>query len=583
MRTGQLSFAAWIFWTGAIALGCAGIALWARHLPFAANPGMAAATQVLPGLLAGSAAVFFGVAGISRGYASRKSADCHAAWSNFTRLGVQIPANRRHWLGVSVGCLLMVLAFDLQGFVHGIFRLDDFEYLRVVRQESVAHQIFLPHGGHSIPLLRLEMLLLAAGPAPSPAVFNLVNLASCVAVLIAGCWLLGELGVGWLGLAAFVGLNWSWTGWGDFTSGYFCLMNVLQGLALGFAALAALVRAATTGKKFWLGLSLACAGVAVCIGLANVWIFPALLAMGAVVLRRAESRLLIKPFVIGFTGVALAFAAYNIAAFRHGEFLGNPGGGAVDGFGLARSLLSGVGGVILNLFIPVQPGSLNTGGIIYALEIGALVIGVWLAVRVTRDRRSLDRPILLALAATLLVQIAMIAVARRPALAGFFWPAKWTAMAHCTLAILIAWGLDRHLRTAVQSGGVAPKWIAAAALIGASVTLSAPTLLDAMGSPVSRASNVDRAIERRSELQRFTAGITQLSELLNQRPLRLPPCPTERLFAEFPALENYPMGHIASALPAHLLQVEPGPRSLTPAERAALARIPSLDRLYPRP
>lgn len=569
------------FWLGAIALLLSGLASYvARHLANA-GPGMTGAGRVLPGLFLGAALVFFFAAGAARLLVHLHGQSCVAAWTAAARVSRQIPQGPRQWLLIVAGCLLIVLVFDLPGFVHGFFRLDDFEFLRVVRQENVFQQLLLPHGGHSLPLFRGEMYALATVCGSAPLSFNLVNLATCVALLAAGCWLLAELEVGWLGLAGFASLNWFWPGWGDFTAGYYCMLGYVQGVALGIAALAALLRAAATGRGRWLVLALVLAGAALGLGLASAWVLPALWLFAAAVWPpRNIAAALPRRFVIGFTAVAVAFAAWNLVIFRHGGFLGPAMGGPAGTAGVLGALLPAVGGVMLFTFLPVQAGSLNTGGLVYTLEIAAIGAGIWFGFRLARRLGRTDRRLLLALGATLLVQIAMIAVARRPLLNGFYWPAKWTAMAHCTFVVMVVFWADRCVRLAPRGGEPAVKWAAAVFLAGLCAAVATPRLLDAMGAPVSRANNVRDARSRRLDFDRLSVSVVRLAAVLHEQPVVLPPCPADRFNQVFPRLEGYSLAQIACALPAALVRIAPQPFPPPPPLRAAIAGIPDLRRLY---
>ena len=570
------------FWLGVIALLLAGLTDFTGHHLVNIGPGMTGAGRVLPALLLGGALAFYGVAGISWLLIRRNENSCRSAWTFVSRVSLQVPKGRRQWCLIILGCLLIVLVFDLPGFVHGFFRLDDFEYLRVVRQENVFRQLLLPHGGHSIPLFRGEIFALATVSGPSSPLFNLVNLATCVAVLAAGCWLLAELGVGWLGLATFVCLNWFWPGWGEFTAGYYCMLGYVQGLALGFAAVAALLRAAATDSRRWLALAFVLTGAALGLGLASAWVFPALGVFAAAALpTRADTASWLRPFVIGILILGLVFAAWNLAVFRHGGFLGSPVGGPFNLVAILSSLESGVGGVMLFTLLPVQAGSLNTLGLVYGLEITAIGLGLWIAFRLAGRLGGTDRRLLSALTATLLVQIAMVAIARRPLLAGFYWPPKWTAMAHCTFVMIVAFALDRRLRCSPDGGGPAWKWASVAFLLGIWAAFATPRLLDAMGAPVSRANNVRGAISRRADFGRLSASIERLALAMRQRPVVLPPCPADRFNGVFPRLEGYSLSQVACALPADLIRIAPQPRPPAPQMRAIIAAIPDLRRLYP--
>jgi hypothetical protein len=569
------------FWLGAIALLLAGLASYAASRLVNAGPGMTGAGRVLPGLFLGGALVSFCIAGVARLLVRLRGHSCVAAWAAASRMSRQVPKGSRRWLIIIAGCLLIVLVFDLPGFVHGFFRLDDFEFLRVVRQENVFCQLLLPNGGHSIPLLRGEIYALATVSGATPLLFNLVNLATCGVLLAAGCWLLTELGVGWLGLAGFVCLNWLWPAWGEFTAGYYCLLGNIQGLALGIAALAALLRAAATDSRRWLVFAFVLAGAALGLDLASAWLLPALVVFAVAVWPpRAAAAPLLRPFVTGFATVTMAFAAWNLVIFRHGGFLDPAMAGSASLARILGSLLPAVGGVMLFTFLPVQAGSLNTGGLVYGLEITAIGAGTWIVLRLSRRLSRTDRRLLLALGITLLTQIAMIAVARRPLLTGFYWPAKWTAMAHCTFVVLVAFVADRCVRLAPRGGEPAVKWAVAVFLAGFCAAVATPRLLDAMGAPVSRANNVQNALYRRPDFDRLSASIERLALSLQQRPVILPPCPTDRFNQVFPRMEGYSLTQVACAMPAALIRIAPEPFPLPSQTRAAIARIPDLRRLY---
>jgi hypothetical protein len=570
------------FWLGLIALLLAGLAWFAGHHLVNAGPGMTGACRVLPALLLGGALAFFCAAGVSRLLTRFNDNSCRTAWATVSRVSMQVPRGLRQWFMIILGCLLVVLVFDLSGFLHGFFRLDDFEYLRVVRQENIFRQLLLPHGGHSLPFFRVEMLALATVSGPTPPLFNFVNLTTCVALLATGCWLLVEMGVGWLGLAAFVGLNWFWPGWGDFTAGYFSLLDYVQGYALGFAAIAALLRTATTGRRLWLAMAFVLATAALGVGLVSTWVLPAMLTFAAANWSaRGGATVLLRPFVIGFAMVTVAFTVCNLLIFRHGEFLGPDMGGPSHPAGMLWSLLSGVGGVMLYTLLPVQAGSLNTGGLVHVLEIGAIGLGLWPVLRLWPRLDRTNRRLLLAAVVTLLVQIAMIVIARRPLLAGFYWSAKWTAMAHCTFVIIVALVVDRCVRLAPRGGEPVVKWAAAFFLVGLWAAVATPHLLDAMGAPVSRANNVRNAISRRTDFDRLSASIERLAFLSKQRPVTLPPCSPDCFDRVFPRLEGYSLAQVASVLPADLIRI--APQSGPPAAplRALIANIPDLRRLYP--
>lgn len=560
-------------------LGLATLAATAGSTLTSLGRGYAGAVHIAPQLLLRGSALFVVVAALLALIRRYRPALAGSLSSRFYSNGLTIPSGQSQWLLVAVGCLSVILFFDLQNFVHGFFRLDDYDYLRIAREEPLLQQLLTPHGQHTVPLLRLEYYVLDNLFGPNPLAFNLANLVGSLGLLLAGCWLLAEIGVGWLGLASFVWLNWFWPGWSDFTSGYYSNSSYYQGVGLGFVALACLFRATRGGKIWLLGSTLALAG-AIFLGVVSAWLFVALpLFAAAAFTAHPDARRLWRLALAAYTAVAGLFIAYALIAFH-----GVPAVETASDVNVMRELtsfLSGLGGLFLSFLLPIQAGSLASFGIVRWLEFAALLTVAWIFFVTLRRASARDRRVLVAGALVIATQIAMVAFARKPAEAGFFWHAKWLGIAHCTAALIFGLLVDRYFRGLRIASHVSTlKWWSCAAILSLWLAHAVPEIQSAMGAKVGRPANLRHALLRHAELTRFRVKLEVVASALGEKPVLVPLCSAEKLLQVFPLFELYPLPDILSALPPGLTRVAPAGTAVPVRTAQALQSVPEFRQLF---
>jgi hypothetical protein len=547
-----------------------------------AHPGFVAAFTVAPAIfLAGSlifTATFF-VATFMR-WAGATAVPPHHSAPSF--LNATFTGSRPAWGALLILCFGFVFLMDARGLLYGFFRLDDFEFLRVARVEPVARQLLLPHGGHVLPLYRLETLILSKVAASSPWLFNLATYFSCAGMLLAGSWLLIELGAGWTALVTFVVIAWIWPGWCDFTAGYYSNVSYVKSLVCGLLALAALVRAGKGNGWPWLAVAFASALLALGYGLAGSWIIPAmaLFAWAAKDASSPDRAIFIRRCLGGLIILSFSYALLLFVTQKNGGLLGPPVGNHQGLLALLTSVFNGLGGLIINLFVPAQFAALSRWGAIRPLQTAAVGALIFWSYRLWPRLTPFHRRALLALTAVVVTQIAMVSIARRPVATGYFWPPKWVAISHSTLAILFGFCLDRQLRLFSSTHFARGRLTLLLTSLLVWLVACTPMLLASIGYPNSRANSVRQAQLRRSELSALRSDLEQLSAALHQRPVILPPSSQGRFDLIYAGFEGYPLPDVMAALPAGLAAIA-SPGSPAAANFANTVRsIPRLGRLY---
>jgi hypothetical protein len=266
--------------------------------------------------------------------------------------------------------------------------------------------------------------------------------------------------------------------------------------------------------------------------------------------------------------------------FRSGGFIGQAVGPKAGAAETLAAIAGGFGGLLLNLLTPVQFSMLQTGRLIYGLQAGAFGLLAWSIGKLWSHSTPADRRLIIVLLGVVVVQLAMIVIARRPGTTGFYWPPKWTAIAHVTLVLLVALLVDRHLRLRGPAGpesATLPLNLFALAL---GVVACTPAFLNAMEVPISRENLVRRAQAREEATGQFRADLELLVLKLDQRPVVLPRCSPSALFAVLPAFEFYPLEFAVAALPPGLARVGDATGAFDPRFQTAISTIPNLKRLY---
>lgn len=548
----------------------------------ALGPGYAVAVDALPGWLLAFAALLAGSGAAGACLRAILPLWTQRFWQTLSaRMAVRDALPPKAWLPVVLGCLAVLAFWDLGSFRAGFFRLDDFEILRVAAGSDLLAQMARPHGDHTMPLYRLEVHALLRLCGPAPWAFNTANAAVCLAMLLAGCWLLSELGSSRAGLAVFVIVAWFWAGWGDFTSGYQVLSVYPQGVACGFCGAAALLRGLRTGRAPWVVLAVAAVAAAATIDVAGFWAIPSLLffALAAPAAGAGQTRLRLAA---AGSCPALALAVLLLHTRLSGAGLpvsvvgdcGQPVRHLVEAGARLWSGLSGA--VILGAFAPLRPGSLHSHGLILWLEalalLGAAAACVWIRGRVSNP----DLRLLGAIAATLLAAVGMVALARDTSEPGFFWPPKWTSIAHCWFSLAVAFCVDR-LAFGIGREPTKPLQLllATAVLWGGTLHLGAQLRLR-MGGLEGRPANERLARARQADFERLVADLASLAAKAGVKPLELPGLQTEALHLAYPLLEGYALADLCAAIPKHRLDVVVGDHPLSPKLRQALEGSPSL-------
>lgn len=529
-------------------------------------------------------------------------------------------ARRREWAVLVLLASGVLLAADGAGFARGFFRQDDFAFVQDVRAAgSVREYLGMYHNDHSMPVYRAQVwaLVAAAGPATDAgslaAWFNLAGFVSYLALLLSGCWVLVELRASRLAILCFLALLWSWPGWGEFTAGFYTLTVYPQTVALGFAALALLVRDVRqpfTACGPAVATLVAIGGLLV---LAGIWLVPVmLLLVVALPAGGPRSRLISRGAWLG--AAALVVVGYHAILAPHPlsgrELIQNPSGtliaaSVVDnlrehGWQVAVNFFSGVAGTLLSALVPpvaelltrhVANPAVGTG--VAAAGVLAWVMLAGLAWLGCRKAEKPGRRLLAGLLFAVAVPVAMTALARINinALPGVFWPAKYKCIPYCWLALFLALVAQKAFAATTPRRAVAS---AAVVLLGGGwltlthwrleqrLDLSEPWL------PGGRFHNVVLAESRRGDHQRLVGDLASLSRATGSRRL-LVPAPDAGTdayrFLEYGghALRgsNYAFPDLLAVAPDSGLTLEiVSPGELPAVHRQAMEQHPRLSRLF---
>lgn len=415
--------------------------------------------------------------------------------------GAQRLRSWRDLAGLVLLCTGLVAAFDGAGFVHGFFRQDDFSFLQVVREtDGLARQMVLYHNDHSYPLFRLEVwgLVQLAGPQADTAAlarwFNATSFVACVALLLAACWVLHELGSPRLTLLAAAFALWCWPGWGEFTAGYYTLGAYVQVQALAFGTVAAILRAFRRDAPIWFAGSLLCLLTAAGLNISGLAALAMAGLTGAACLCTNGRRRLMRPLLATLALATLACAAYLVLtrhAYSARELVQNPTGQPLQLLPLgdfafnpavfAAALASAPGGLLLAFPLPTflhyATGKIAAHTPLFSSIIAAQFVATAVAAvffgRRFRRLSAQDRTMVLLLGANAAIALAMVFVARLHYAVSTplsFWHAKYLLMPLCwsaTAALLLS---DRLGQTAPDRQS--PRTLCAVLAVGIWFTVS---------------------------------------------------------------------------------------------------------------
>ena len=528
--------------------------------------------------------------------------------------------------GLVLVCASLLVLFDGRGFTEGFFRQDDFSFLAVAQSGlGIARQMVLYHNDHLYPLFRLETWILVriAGPHATVdrlvSVFNAMNYAACLGVLLAACWLLHELRASRraVGLAAL--LIWAWPGWGEFTSGYYTLSAYVQIQALGFCACALLVRGIRTGFAVWFASSLVAVSMALGLDISGLsaWCGVAILAIAfrhSTAVGRWWSYLSGLFVILGCYGILSLVVKHP---YSPRELVQNPQGttaGVSLALGLLRSpasavleLLGSLGGLLLSLILPtflqyyspVVASSLGVGRALLLIELGVALGAIILTLRPLIRLAPADRNVVLALGAETAACLGMVVAGRTdyalhvPTL---IWWSKYTVMPVCWIwiCIVLFWDRIRLAARCTMDGRmgvllvlvILPLWLTVSYWKWEQILFPGTLAYTARG----RWGNMQNADARAHHYKQITRDLEELALPSGEGVVELPyPVEWERSFFNLHGVLEwggdvreggvcYLFGDLLEASPNLALTVHyRAIAQLTPEERARYGRYPWLD------
>ncbi|HEY1793310.1 MAG TPA: hypothetical protein VGG34_10365 [Opitutaceae bacterium] len=455
-------------------------------------------------------------------------------------------------------CTALVVAVDGRGFVHGFFRQDDFSFLAVARSpKGLGEQMHLYHNDHLYPLYRLEVwaLVRVAGAAATvrelSIVFNLANFLSCTGLLIAGCWMLHEIGAS--RMVAFLAalMIWMWPGWGEFTAGYYTLSAYVQVQALTFCAAASMLRGFRKGSNGWLASSLLLVTAAIGMNISGASSFACLFAIAtAVLLGRPERRK--KLYLVLLAAVFVAVCGLYLGVLKHAysprELVqnptGQPAGPEMIQFALhhpiavARTAVSAPGGLIMNGLTPTFLQILSDRGSLapalrrslvlmeLLVAIAAAIYVGWRLSRVPAQKRFL----IVAMAACAGISLALVVVARTSyaiSTPATLWYPKYMLMPVCWLWMAIALFADSAYFSVpgyLRAPGVLYAGAALGIWLTASYALWERTLIpgSVAYAPRGRWGNVENSLERRAHYEAVIGDLKAIAAAAGSSTVCLP-------------------------------------------------------------
>jgi len=531
-------------------------------------------------------------------------------------------------LAMLVGfCGLLLAASDYSGFLHGFFRQDDFSFLQVTRETpGLGRQMLLLHNDHLLPLYRLQVGLLVGMAGPSAdatalaAWFNALSFLSCLGLVLAGCWVLHELGASRISVLTFAFFLWLWPGWGEFTAGFYTFSGYVQIQALAMGSIAAVLRGLKRGTPGWLGIGLSLAAMASLIGTSGLYVLLALGTVSLAGMRSSARPLAARQFLLGVAVLFILIGAFYFLSGRHErsarELVQNPGTVSLGlstfiGFlaqfpAVCLAGLSALPGALLSLvtptFLQMAVNDEQVAPSLYrnflALQGSVLVGLVLILARQWPKLRSADRPLAVALGINALLCFGMVLLARTSyavAVPVPLWHAKYMIMPFSWTMLTLFFLADRFWLSSDQSPSWLPPTLFTAFFAGCWIHASfwhlERTVLPEPLAYVARGrwGNVNNAEARALQ---FHAVLTDLQSIARQQQNQSIALPDPEswapvFYARFPLLEwggestprgvTHLFGDVLAASPVDNLSTQWIPiKHLTPSDRAFLTRIPWL-------
>ncbi len=458
--------------------------------------------------------------------------------------------------------------------MYGFFRQDDFSFLQVAREfPNLGSQIFLRHNDHTYPLYRLQVwgLTQLAGPMADAGClagwFNGLTLVTCLSLLLSMGWLLHELGGSKRTVYLMIFGLWVWSGWGEFTSGYYTLAVYLQVQALAAAAAAAALRGRV--KSGWFAISLLFVGLALALNSSGVVAFVAASMFSLALPTQEKSRQVIF-YRMGLGVIFLIFCLSYLFISHHPpaprELVQNPSGVMLESsifttwrekaHVILPTFFTAIGGTAINGIIPTflqfradaLMANLPVRRFLFVIELAVTAGLVALGWRGLKQLCRQEQRFGIVLATVWIATLAMVVLARGQYAAAYpavLWNAKYMVMPVSWFCLLVFYTLDRV-------GATVPRphpWLTRFAFflipIGLWMVFSfwqaeKALLPDPISySPRGRWGNVENAKKRRIDYAQVMKDLVSMQSAASGAGVVLPPTNTWEVefFREYPCLE----------------------------------------------
>lgn len=448
------------------------------------------------------------------------------------------------WLGIVV---VVVLLTDGLSIPFGYFESDDFDLLVANRVLPFPEQLVTTHNDHSLPLLRLEVLLMEKCFGSQAVFYNVAVLISFAALLTAGGLLLFEMGASRLTALLFLSLCVGWTLWSDFTTGEYILQKYMQITTAGLLAVRAALRWNRTGHRRDAVCAASCVAFAGLMNVSGFWVPCAWLAASFLDYwgitstphpREWFSRTRVPLGLVAFAvAVSLGVHAYVYSRPTNAGLLSSPHDPATL-YSVSEQIVYMLGTLLLSIVVPI-PHHLGDFGLLTPAVVAALLIGFVFVVTTSRrmDRQSRYR--LFVLLTVLGGVLGMVSLGRPARGMTYVVPAKYQGPAFVWLCLLMAWcwqfggeGVARRHR---------PLYLKVTILLILTSWLAHQTasLLGACGTPffeVTRGGKLREHIRERAALAELRQLIFVPLEASGLAKMTVPDIPGRALGAQYPAL-----------------------------------------------
>jgi len=222
-----------------------------------------------------------------------------------------------------VYCALLVFIPNFAALQQGGFHADDFELLSVARAVPLSESIWIPHGIHTLPLMRVETTVLRALFGFDAFYYNLLNLLMISVTFASIALVLRELGIKTLAIILTVTLCAGHADWTLLTTGYYLQNVYLQATMFSTLAVFFYFRWKFSDRNGWFLLMVISTFLGCFTDLAGLWVPLAVLAF--LVPHELGQNIRLReqwPTILAISAVFIAGVVYNAIVFtRCGSFI----------------------------------------------------------------------------------------------------------------------------------------------------------------------------------------------------------------------------------------------------------------------